>query len=47
MLEILHMLSKTGDQFSVFYFKLGIGKSVKSFECKFIVPRYLNYSCLK
>ena len=28
---------------SVFYFKLGIGKLVESFQSKFIVPRYLKY----
>ena len=27
---------------SVFYFRLGIGNSVKSFQKKFIVPRYLR-----
>ena len=27
---------------SVFYFRLGIGNSVKSFQRKFIVPRYLR-----
>ena len=32
---------------SVFYFKLGIGHSVESFQTKFLVPRYLIYSCLK
>ena len=31
----------------MFYLKLGIGHTVKSFQSKFIDPRYLKYSCLK
>ena len=31
----------------VFYFRLGIGNSFENFQSKFIVPRYLKYSCLK
>ena len=55
MPEILKKLQKPGKQpfqifkttKRVFYFRLGIGKSVKSFQSKFIVPRYPKYSCLK
>ena len=57
MLEILIKSSKTGHRFtaisdlqtmpSVFYFMLGMGNCVKSFQRKFIVPRYRPHSCLK
>ena len=38
-------ISKT--MWSVFYFRLGIGNSVESFQNEFIVPRYLKHSCRK
>ena len=57
MLETFKKSSKTGDRFTAIsdlqnkeervYFKLGIVNSVDSFQSKFIVPRYLKYSCLK
>ena len=57
-LVILKKSSKKGDRFTAtsdlrnnedaFYFELGIGTdSIKSFQSKFIVPRYLEYSCIK
>ena len=52
MPEILEKSSKTGvnlqplqifkTMWSVLYFRVGIGNSVKSFQRKFIVPRYLR-----
>ena len=32
---------------NVLYFRLGKGNSFENFQSKFIVPRYLKYSCLK
>ena len=32
---------------SVFYFRLGVRNSGKSFQSKFIVPRFGKYSCHK
>ena len=53
MLEILKQPSKTGHRFtatsdlqlmkSVLYFVLQKGNSVKSFQGKFIIPRYLTH----
>ena len=51
MLEILKKSSETGNRFtargSVFSLGLGIGYSLKCFQSKFIVLRYLKHSCLK
>ena len=57
MREILTESSKIGDRFTaisdlqnneehVYFNLLGIGKSVESFQSKFIVPRYLNIHVL-